>query len=145
MTEPDLATKLQVLEDTDFFATLDRKQMRLLAFSAQWFEKAAGEMVFQKGDDAADGAYLILQGEADFVAPLPDGSERHIRTLGPGSLVGELALILGEPRTLSMKARTDLGGLRIGGEEFLAVVQNDPQTAFKMLQSVTRYLSKVPD
>ena len=44
-----------------------------------------------------------------------------------------------------MKARTDLGGLHIGGEEFLAVVQNDAQTAFRMLQSVTRYLSKVPD
>ena len=142
--EPDLATKLQLLEQTEFFANLDRKQLRLLAFSAHWFNMKAGEVVFEKDDDAADGAYLIQTGEADFMAPQDDGSQKHIRTLGPGALVGELALIMKEPRTLSMKARTDISGLRIGGEEFLTVLQNDPQAAFKMLQVITRYLTRAP-
>ncbi|MCO4823960.1 MAG: cyclic nucleotide-binding domain-containing protein [Amylibacter sp.] len=116
--------------------------MRLLAFSARWFEKTAGDVVFTKGEDPSDGAYLILDGEADFYLPVPDKEDQHIRTLGPGAMVGELALILDEPRSLSMKARTNISGLRIGGEEFLVVLQNDPQTAFNMLQVVTRYLTK---
>lgn len=143
ITEPDLATKLQVLEETPFFASLDRKQMRLLAFSAQWFEKEPGEMLFAKGDDPGDGAYLILKGEADFLVPQDDGSEKQVRTLGAGSLVGELALILGEPRSLTARAKGDLAGLRIGGEEFLAVVHNDAETSFKVLQEITRYLSRI--
>ena len=141
-TETDLVIKLQALEQTEFFADLDRKQMRLLAFSARWFEKTAGDVVFTKGEDPSDGAYLILDGEADFYLPVPDKEDQHIRTLGPGAMVGELALILDEPRSLSMKARTNISGLRIGGEEFLVVLQNDPQTAFNMLQVVTRYLTK---
>ncbi len=142
LQEPDLATKLQALEKTAFFANLERRQLRLLAFSAKWFNIKAGDVVFNKDDDAADGAYLLQTGEADFTAPQEDGTEQHIRTLGPGALVGELALIMKEPRTLTMRARSDISGLRIGGEEFLTVLQNDPQAAFKMLQVITRYLTK---
>lgn len=141
---PDLATKLQSLEQTVFFSGLDRKQMRLLAFSAQWFDVPAGEIVFHEGDKPLDGAYLILKGEADFFTDNEDGSELLIRTAGPGSLVGELALILGQPRALTMRARSNLGGLRIGSEEFLAVIQNDAPTAFKLLQLITGYLAKTP-
>ena len=141
LVEPGLASKLKALEQTEFFANLERKQLRLLAFSAKWFNIKAGDVVFHKDDDASDGAYLLQTGEADFVAPQEDGSAQHVRTLGPGALVGELALIMKEPRTLTMRARTDISGLRIGGEEFLAVLQNDPQAAFRMLQVITRYLT----
>lgn len=140
----DLAGKLAALEQTVFFGGVEKRQLRLLAFSAQHFEIPAGEIVFRQNDDPSDGAYLIQSGEADFIAPNDDGPDRLVRTVGPGSLVGELALILGEPRTLSMQARTDITGLRIGGEEFITVLQNDAKTAFKMMQLVTGYLSKVP-
>ncbi len=47
-TETDLAIKLQASEQTEFFVDLNRKQMRLLAFSARWFEKSAGDCVYQR-------------------------------------------------------------------------------------------------
>ena len=68
----DLARMLQVLEQTEFFEGLDRKQMRLLAFSAHWFAKQAGELIFQENDDPIDGVFLILQGEAELYSQ--DGS-----------------------------------------------------------------------
>jgi hypothetical protein len=40
-----------------------------------------------------------------------------------------------------MIASTDLTCLRIGEEEFLAVVENDAQTAFKLLQVVAGYVT----
>ena len=144
LSAPDLATKLQSLEQTVFFSGLDRKQLRLLAFSAQWFDVPAGEVVFYENDRPTDGAYLILKGEADFITENESGEEVLMRRTGPGSLVGELALILGQRRALTMRARTELGGLRIGNEEFLAVIQNDAQTAFKLLQLITGYLAKAP-
>ena len=64
-----------------------------------------------------------------------------ITTVGPGALVGELGLIRNEPRALDMQARTELTCLRIGVEEFLAVVENDATTAFKLLQVVAGYVS----
>ena len=41
-----------------------------------------------------------------------------------------------------MIAETDLKCLRIGAEEFLAVVENDAATAFRLLQVVAGYVSR---
>ena len=75
--------------------------------------------------------YLPQEGEED----------RLIATVTGGQLVGELGLIRKVPRALSMVAKTDITCLRIGEEEFLAVVENDASTAFKLLQVVAGYVS----
>lgn len=98
-------------------------------------------MVFLKDDDPTDGAYMILEGEAGLYLPKTDGDDLLIATVGPGKLVGELGLIRNEPRALSMVAASELKCLRIGAEEFLAVVENDAATAFKLLQVVSGYVS----
>lgn len=137
----DLARKLRALEQTELFSGLNRRQLRLLAFGARWYEAKSGEVVFLKDDVASDGAYMILEGEAGLYQPQEGGGNRLIAKVGPGRLVGELGLIRHEPRALSMIAESDLRCLRIGEEEFLAVVENDASTAFKLLQVVAGYVS----
>lgn len=138
----DLARKLRALEQTPLFSGLNRKQLRLLAFGARWYQAAAGEVIFLKGDQPKDGAYMVLEGEAGLYLPKEGGeADQLIAKVGPGTLVGELGLIRKEPRALSMVAETELTCLRIGEEEFLAVVENDAATAFKLLQVVAGYVS----
>ncbi|MDK3074756.1 ABC transporter transmembrane domain-containing protein [Sedimentitalea sp. JM2-8] len=137
----DLARKLRALEQTDMFSGLNRKQLRLLAFGARWFQAEKGDVVFSKGDAPTDGAYVLLEGEADLILPKTGEQDQLIATVGPGTLVGELGLIRDEPRALSMVAATDLKCLRLGAEEFLAVVENDAATAFKLLQVVAGYVN----
>lgn len=137
----DLARKLATLEQTDLFSGLDRKQLRLLAFGARWYTAAPGEYVFHKDDEPTDGAYVVVEGEADLLLPQAEGEDTLIGTIGSGKLVGELGLIRNEPRALDMKAATELTCLRIGAEEFLAVVENDASTAYKLLQVVAGYVS----
>ncbi|WP_172677866.1 cyclic nucleotide-binding domain-containing protein [Ruegeria sp. 6PALISEP08] len=137
----DLARKLRALEQTPLFSGLDRRQLRLLAFGARWFEAEPGQVVFLKDDQPTDGAYVVLEGEAGLYLPQDQGPDQLITTVGPGALVGELGLIRKEPRALSMVAETQLSCLRIGEEEFLAVVENDAATAFKLLQVIAGYVS----
>ncbi|TNJ47865.1 cyclic nucleotide-binding domain-containing protein [Phaeobacter sp. B1627] len=139
----DLSRKLRALESTELFSGLNRRQLRLLAFGARWYEAAPGTAVFNKDDDASDGAYMIIEGEAGLFLPADHegGESQLIAKVGPGRLVGELGLIRKEPRALTMIAETDLTCLRIGEEEFLAVVENDANTAFKLLQVVAGYVS----
>ena len=137
----DLTKKQRALESTDMFSTLNRRQLRLLAFGARWYDAEPGEVVFLKDDEPTDGAYLVLEGEAGLYLPKTGESDQLITTVGPGALVGELGLIRNEPRALSMVASTQLSCLRIGAEEFLAVVENDAATAFKLLQVVSGYVS----
>ncbi len=139
----DLSRKLRALESTELFSGLNRRQLRLLAFGARWYEAAPGTAVFHKDDDASDGAYMIIEGQAGLFLPADQegGESQLIAKVGPGRLVGELGLIRKEPRALSMIAETDLTCLRIGEEEFLAVVENDANTAFKLLQVVAGYVA----
>ena len=136
------ADKIRILEQSDLFSTLDRKQLKLLAFGARWYSAQAGEYIFHKDDDPASGAFLIIKGEADLLMPNPQGEDTLISTAGPSTIVGELGLIRNVPRALDMRAKTDLTSLRIGAEEFLAVVENDAATAFKLLQVVAGYVGK---
>ena len=136
----DLTRKLRALEQTDLFSGLNRKQLRLLAFGARWYRARAGYYVFHKGDPPHDGAYMIIEGEAGLYLPKEGQDDVLITTVGPGKLVGELGLIRNVPRALDMKAETDLTCLRIGAEEFLAVVENDAATAFRLLQVVAGYV-----
>ncbi|WP_425044594.1 ABC transporter transmembrane domain-containing protein [Primorskyibacter sp. S87] len=137
----DLARKVRELEQTPLFSGLNRRQMRLLAFGARWYHAEPGEVVFLKDDEPKDGAYMMIEGEAGLYLPQDDADDRLIAKVGPGTLVGELGLIRKEPRALSMKAETEITCLRIGEEEFLAVVENDAATAFKLLQVVAGYVA----
>lgn len=139
MLSADLTQKLMALEQAELFAGMDRAQLRILAFSARWFSADAGEIIFSQGDDPADGAYLITEGEAGFYRPEKDGQNTMVNTAGPGSVVGEMSLIRKGSRALSMRANTNLKALRIGKEEFIAVVENDATTAFRLLQTFADY------
>jgi hypothetical protein len=136
----DLQRKVRALETTELFAGLDRRQLRLLAFGAKWFSAQAGDIIFNKADDPTDGAYMLLSGSAELINPAADGDEL-VASVGPGTLVGELGLIRNVPRALTMRAQTDIEALRLGAEEFLAVVENDAATSFKLLQVVAGYTS----
>lgn len=135
----DLLRKLRALEATTLFSGLSRKQLRLLAFGSKWFNAPAGETIFNQDDAPTDGAYMILSGTAELFKPTTDAGETHVALVGPGTLVGELGLIRNVPRALSMRAQTDVEALRLGAEEFLAVVEHDAATAFKLLQVVAGY------
>lgn len=135
----DLQRKVRALEATDLFSGLNRKQLRLLAFGARWFRASPGDVIFSKDDDPTDGAYMLLSGTAELFNPQADGTEQHIANIGPGRIVGELGLIRNVPRALTMRAETDIEALRLGAEEFLAVVENDAATSFKLLQVVAGY------
>ncbi len=137
----DLARKVRELEKMPLFSGLGRKQLRLLAFGARWYSAPAGEVVFLKGDPPTSGAYMLVDGEAGLYLPKEGGEDQLITKVGAGAVVGELGLIRQEPRALSMVAETELTCLRIGEEEFLAVVENDAATAFKLLQVVAGYVS----
>ncbi len=63
----------------------------------------AGTMLFRTGDEG-DTCYLVEEG-ALRVTTSPHGEV--LATLGPGSFVGELAILLGEPRSATVTAVAD--------------------------------------
>lgn len=74
----------------------------------------AGEVLFRAGD-AGDSLYVVVAGRVRLLAGEP-GAEQAIRDLGPGELLGETALLTGEPRTATIAAVRDTELYRLSAE-----------------------------
>ena len=110
------------------------------ALPAQLFRNAAprhlqaGEALFVAGDPG-DGCYRLEQGLLKVVITSPQGDERILAILGPGTIVGELAMIDGLPRSSSIFAVKDCELRFISREEFENRTKQHPE--------VYRYLANV--
>ncbi len=74
-----------------------------------WFDTRpfpAGTVIVQQGD-AAEAAYIIVDGRCE-VYKGPSVGRSVLRSLGPGEVFGETAVLTGEPRTASVIAVTDV-------------------------------------
>ena len=66
----------------------------------------AGETLFRVGEDG-DGCYRLDKGVLKVIITSPSGDERILGIIGPGSIVGELAIIDGRPRSAPVIAARD--------------------------------------
>ncbi len=140
----DLSRKLKIISSTELFSRVDGRNQRLLAFSAQWYEVAAGQTIFARGQ-APDAAYLCISGKASLNWLNEQGEMRSLSIVEPGRLIGDLAIITNEPRQLDLVALTDCSFLRIGAEELRAVIESDAGVAMRLLETVAGYLSTVSE
>ncbi len=83
-----LLSELQGHLSTDLFA------------SAMPVRRAADEVLFVAGD-AGNGCYRVEDGLVKVTMMSRAGVERILAILGPGAIVGELAIIDGRPRSAS--------------------------------------------
>ena len=137
----DLQQRIQALRRAPIFSGLTSRQLRMLAFSAQWVDVPAASYVFRKGD-APDGAYLLFDGAARLIDQNSDGVEQFRFAPEPGAIIGELSLIKKDTRRLDMYAETDLVLLRIESEDFLSILENDAETAFKLIEVLIGYVDQ---
>jgi len=98
---------------------------RLLA-NAKPQSLADREVLFQAGD-VADGCYRLEQGLLKVSITSPQGDERILTILGPGSIVGELAIIDGLPRSATVVAIRDCKLSFISREAFLGGLREYPE------------------
>jgi hypothetical protein len=68
--------------------------------------KFKGEFIFHEGD-RGDHFYIVEEGEVEFGHEDNDGNVDPVRVLGSGSHFGEIALINGVRRTLSVRVTSD--------------------------------------
>ncbi|WP_170559596.1 ABC transporter transmembrane domain-containing protein [Ruegeria atlantica] len=141
-TTDDLSRKLKIISSTELFSGIDGRNQRLLAFSAQWYDAAAGQIIFSEGQ-APDAAYLCISGEADLIWNEGNGTARTISVIEPGRLIGDLSIITGEIRQFDLVAVQNCSFLRIGAEELRAVIESDAGVAMQLLQTVAGYLTTI--
>ncbi len=136
----DLRRKIRVISRTELFADLGASKQRLLAFAAQWYKTPKGKTIFTMGE-RADAVYLCLSGKGMLSYRDDSGVRRDVTAVEPGRLIGDLAVIMDEPRQLDLIAEEESKFLRIGAEQFRAVIGDDPQVLMILLQTVASHLT----
>ena len=97
----------------------------------------AGRFIFEKGQPG-DRAYAVVDGLIDIVL---DG--KTIDAAGPGSVIGEMALIDGAPRSASAAAVTPVKLVPIDERRFMFLVQQTPYFAVQMMQIMSDRLRRL--
>ena len=103
---------------------------------------ASGTLLFERGDPG-DTMYVVEEGQIDIVLPEGRAPERVLAVLGPGDFFGEMAVLEGEPRTATARARTDSRLLPVRGATFNRLVQRNPEVAGRVMRKLSARLREV--
>ncbi len=95
---------------------------------------AADEVLFVAGDPG-NGFYRVEEGLLKISIVSASGAERILAILGPGSIVGDLAIIDGKPRSASVSALRDTRLQFVSQTAFDAFAAANPE--------IYKYLAKV--
>jgi CRP-like cAMP-binding protein len=104
---------------------------------AQWRRWAAGTVIFQRGDE---GNYMIMVTGGRIKVSLftTHGKELSLRHFEAGSLIGEMSVLDGEPRSADAAAAIASEGYVIGKKEFRAFMARHSAAA----DAVVNFLCK---
>ncbi len=100
------------------------------------------DVVFKRGAPG-DALFLIREGEVEVLAPSAEAEEVEdvVAVLGPGELFGEMALVEGEPRSATVRAKTELKLWRIKRDYFYEFMAENSDAALKIYKRLTTILS----
>lgn len=97
----------------------------------------AGTVVVREGETGSE-AYLIEQGTLRVGRRTEAGEDVHLATLRPGDWVGEMSLLLDEPRSATVTAASDAQLRRVTRETFGSLIARDPRRTQELLRQLAR-------
>ena len=129
----------QLCASVPLFAGLDADDLRFVLRAAQQIEYATGSRIVQQGQ-AADCALFIERGYAQVVSALPGGGQTVMAELGPGSVLGEMALLEGGVRSADVIAREPTACLSMERDAFRMLIAQGNRTVQTINHRITQTL-----
>ena len=121
------------------FAGLEPRALEDIVRIFQRLTFDAGASLVRQGRPA-DSAFILESGTTDVFTALPGGGEAKVAELGPGSVLGEMALLESGTRSATVIARTPVAGYLIERDGFrMLLVQRNP-AVFQIQNRITRAL-----
>ncbi len=138
-----LRDAVSLLAATPLFEGVDPVRLEVLAFTGTHLAFDAGETLVEEGAEA-DGAFLMLSGEAIMLATDADGRGNAAR-LDRGGLVGEQALTQPVCWSATIRAAQPVEILKLERDVFLRLVDEFPEIAAGCLRSASAQVNALAD
>jgi len=127
------AAAARALAATPLFAGMPSDALQALVANLQLVSLERGEVLFRAGEPS-DALYVIVEGELSVQSPGPPATE--MSRLGPGSFLGEVALMTDQPRSATVVCLLPAELLRIDRHTLSRVLANHGD----VLRAVLRFV-----
>ena len=134
-----LEQEVELIRQFTIFSKIEPAMQKLLCFSSERLNFDAGQVMFSAGD-AADAAYIVIDGTVEISVPTPVGPI-IVNTLERNDIIGEIAIFGEVPRTATAKAMTRVETLRISKELFIKVIRENPDAAIELIRILAARLA----
>ena len=101
-------------------------------------EHPAGQVLLKEGD-SSDFVLLVLSGKLEVFVER-EGKDLVLTEANPGTILGELAMLCGIPRSASVRAKADSAVLEWPDEAFRTMLVRDPSLSQRIFGQALRTL-----
>jgi CRP/FNR family cyclic AMP-dependent transcriptional regulator len=129
------------LANVSLFQELNNRQLKKIAdrFTPRTYQ--TDDVIIKQGKSGF-GMFTIISGRAKAVLELADGSKTVVNEFGPADFFGEVTMLDGGPRTVSVIAREKTECLVLGRVEFISLLREDAEMATEIAVALAQRLRR---
>ncbi len=144
---PRLAARAaELLQGFRAFTRLDADDARTVVAYLREVSYSRGELLFRAGDSQASAhLLLLLEGEVAVDTGVDTSAGRGdvpIAVLGAGSVLGEMALLDGAPRSATCTAMSDVQAAGLARRGLERLIDEHPRVAAKLLVVLAQHMAE---
>jgi CRP/FNR family cyclic AMP-dependent transcriptional regulator len=136
--------KLTLLSKIELFSDFSADQLAALSRVARTKVLERRAQLFHKGDEGGE-VYVVASGKLKALTTSSGGDDVVFSILGPGEVVGEVALLGASPRTATVTAIEDCQLLVIDRRDFMSFLTTHPEIPRKLLTVLAMRLKRVSE
>lgn len=132
--------QIDLLRKVPLFSGLPDAELANLAETLQEVTLDEKELLFRE-NEPGDNLYIVLEGSFEVVMGLGTDGEKVLATLGPGELMGEMAMLLpGGQRTATVRSQGTTRLWVMTRADFDALLHRQPHLAYSMMRILSKRL-----
>lgn len=133
---------METVEQIPVFRNFTYREIKVLTAYMQCYGVAAGEEIITEGR-AGDYLVLLLTGEVHLlrVDATENGVRKRIATAGPGTVLGELSMLDGQPRLASCVAVTPTDFAMLDRDNLNRLFNDVPELSNRFLVALMQVLA----
>jgi CRP-like cAMP-binding protein len=135
----DADPKVALLAAVPMFANCRDNDLRRIAQLVDEVDLPDGKVLMREGDTGAE-MFLISSGSARV-----ERGGQVVGEFGPGSVLGEMALVSEGPRNATVTAVGPVRALVVGHREFHSLMDDHPKFRIKVFEGLARKIRRIEE
>lgn len=131
----------ELIEKSGFFSNLERDEIEMLAVWVKAYSAPTGTIILKEGDSRAC-LCVVAEGEVNIMKDTTPNDERvKIAEIKPGSSIGEMGVVDGQPLSATAVSSQDSTVLIITRTDFQNLTTKNSNLGVKILMKIAEIIS----